>query len=368
MPYMVRKDGTKYLVYKKGPDGEPEGSALGTHDTMMQANDQMAAMHAEEDKPGKQSIKALSMGEERRFGGILIPFGSPDDLDLDGEFFDADTKAVDEWFQQIGAIPFNLDHDKGRQLLKMFGAKFAPDQIFEGPVGRITKLEKTEKGWYAEGIIEAVDKLREAYADYVWSEIQAGKLNFSSGPFQPRVAKSKNGHIDEWPVIEGTGTWRPANPKSTEIIEIQSYKSALKLLRLPTTLPDEELGSEKLSEASVDKASESIDEQSRRVYQAWDEFNKRPELPYEHKWIVERYPDYVIVCEGAEHYKVPYTMNDEEVMFAPEDQWQEVRREWVAVPEESPEMGDMKAKALARLKLIELDVELLNHDLRRNTG
>lgn len=381
MPYMVRKVKGQYCVYKKGPDGEPEGKILGTHESMAEAEDQMAAMHAEEDKPSKSfAMKALSMGEERRFGGILVPFGGPDDRDLDGEWFDGDTKAVDEWFKHQGAMPMLVDHEEARHILNLFGANIPDDVPVEGPVGKITKFIKTDEGWYAEGhMTEASDKLRQAFIDYVWGEVQKGKLNFSSTAFPKRIKKSKSGYIEEWPVIEGTATWRPAQPKKTEI-DVKSYKSALEFLHIPTLPLDEELSSEKQGNSSekVSKASESIDEQSQRVHSAWAELHRRPQ-PTEQTWIVERYPGYVIVCEsGEEYYRVAYTMTDDEVMFAPKSEWEHVKREWVVVPGDSAEDSSdtmmmqsdemSKALALARLKLLNIEVELLHHDLSGVVG
>jgi len=50
MPYMIQKDGNKFKVFKQGADKQPEGDALGTHDTEAQAKDQLAALYANEGK------------------------------------------------------------------------------------------------------------------------------------------------------------------------------------------------------------------------------------------------------------------------------------------------------------------------------
>lgn len=48
MPWMKVKDGDKTKVFKKGEDGEPTGSALGTYDSDADADKQIAALNANE--------------------------------------------------------------------------------------------------------------------------------------------------------------------------------------------------------------------------------------------------------------------------------------------------------------------------------
>lgn len=48
MPYMYVRAGGKVRIHKRGPDGQPEGKALGTHDDMASAKRQMAVLHAAE--------------------------------------------------------------------------------------------------------------------------------------------------------------------------------------------------------------------------------------------------------------------------------------------------------------------------------
>ncbi len=57
MPYMMRKQGDKIGIYKKGPDGEPMGKALGMHDTEEEAMAQMRALHANEKMPMDEARK-----------------------------------------------------------------------------------------------------------------------------------------------------------------------------------------------------------------------------------------------------------------------------------------------------------------------
>jgi len=50
MPYIVRKRNNEHCVFKKGPDGEPEGDSLGCHKTPEEAEAQIAAIWANEQK------------------------------------------------------------------------------------------------------------------------------------------------------------------------------------------------------------------------------------------------------------------------------------------------------------------------------
>ncbi len=48
MPYMIVKKGDRWCVYKKDADDEPVGETLGCHDTEKEAQDQLAALYANE--------------------------------------------------------------------------------------------------------------------------------------------------------------------------------------------------------------------------------------------------------------------------------------------------------------------------------
>lgn len=58
MPYMVMHEGDNWDVYKKGPDGKPEGNRLGRHPSKEKADAQMAAIHANEKTLGEGALAA----------------------------------------------------------------------------------------------------------------------------------------------------------------------------------------------------------------------------------------------------------------------------------------------------------------------
>ena len=45
MPWLIRKQGERYCVYKEGPDGKPTGSARGCHDSRAKAERQRRALY-----------------------------------------------------------------------------------------------------------------------------------------------------------------------------------------------------------------------------------------------------------------------------------------------------------------------------------
>ena len=64
MPYDKKKVNGKWKVFKKLPGGEM-GRILGTHDTEQEANDQLAALYANEKKEGNDlSIKSIILKKE----------------------------------------------------------------------------------------------------------------------------------------------------------------------------------------------------------------------------------------------------------------------------------------------------------------
>lgn len=52
-PYQAIREGDKWEVYKLDEDGKPTGSSLGSHDSQEEANRQVAALYANEDKAGR---------------------------------------------------------------------------------------------------------------------------------------------------------------------------------------------------------------------------------------------------------------------------------------------------------------------------
>jgi hypothetical protein len=309
------------------------------------------------------SVKALRPGE-KRIGGILVPFASPQELDTDGEYFDARTKGVDFFFKSVGAMPSLAHHNRMRDLLTSAGIAIPKDAVLEVPVGRIDVFEKTEKGWYAEAILGVIEKYADWYDEYIealYAGAQAGKLKWSGGamPITKSLRRSPDGHIKSAFVWEGSLTPTPAKPYSTRISALEAAYKSLGL-ELPAALDDEESpAGENPQDATVpewliEKAL-SVDETTRKLYETFvnreraiaESEGRFPAYP------VERYDDHLIVEHGRNHYRVPYTAD---MQFAPYATWTQVKREWMDIPREAT-----KAIKLARAKRILME---LSYDSR----
>lgn len=89
-------------------------------------------------------------------------------------------------------------------------------------------------------------------------------------------------------------------------------------------------------EIELNAKAVSLEEQSSAVRRAFDELMRAgvpvPDdmvyaSPY---WIVEVYPEYVVICENmGDYYRADYTMNAEGVTFTPKDQWVKVEKDWI---------------------------------------
>lgn len=131
-------------------------------------------------------IKAVQ-GEngEWRLEVLGIPFGSPQDRDSDGQFFDADTNVHLDKYPVIPAVYYHGRDPQGKPI----------DPVYLGP----TKYLRTdEKGHWFSVVIEKVKQ----FAERVWEAAKDGSARASSGSAPHLVRIDDNGHIREWPVIE----------------------------------------------------------------------------------------------------------------------------------------------------------------------
>jgi hypothetical protein len=233
----IKEESGRYCVYKIG-----DSEALSCYEALADAQAYLGALEANvEDakmnlrKPHGTQVKAI---DGNRVSGYLVRFTSRDDPDLHGEYF---TKDTNFWLSELSPI----------------GKPIFLDQAFDGkfksiPVGIIDFLKEDEVGIWIEGKLkeraEYEDMLR-GWKDRKWlsdeqikdSEIPllaenielavksffgTGKAQWSSGALPQVVEIADDGHIESWPIIEGTGVFTPAEPNGTEI----KLKSALEQL------------------------------------------------------------------------------------------------------------------------------------------
>ena len=172
----------------------------------------------EQDKYAITGIKAVG---EDRIGGYLVPFGNTIKKDLHDEYFSKNTDLILD-FLPVPVWPILFHHG-------------LDDEVGVKTLGKIDKLEKRANGWWAEGIIDKANK----YRKQILKLIKLGILHWSSGTLPQMVQRSKAGEILRWPLVEGSLTPTPAEPRFTTVAMVKSaYKSAG--IELPEGLLEEE--------------------------------------------------------------------------------------------------------------------------------
>jgi len=172
------------------------------------------------------------LGTDGRVGGYLVVWGSPQQRDLQGEYFTPETDLALEWYAQ-------------RPVLYHHGL----DGTLKGSIiGTIDTLRPDATGLWAEAQLD----LRKRYVRTVLQLVERGVLGWSSGSLPHLVEVEDDGHIKKWPLVEGSLTPSPAEPRKTDVRTIKNYALTIKTaytqlgqdtarLHLPEGLPDEDL-------------------------------------------------------------------------------------------------------------------------------
>jgi hypothetical protein len=192
MPYKVIEEDGEFAVYKLDTEGEPTGKPIGTHNNKENANAQMRALYASENK----AVKMADEGEDW-IEGPGMPFGGPfNGQDIEGEHFSKDTNFAFDWFAER---PLLYQHglDKGTGM---------------SVVGRVKSWAITDLGVWTKAQLDAQNE----YFEAIRQLIQEGKLFFSSGAMRHLVeVNRKSGEIKRWPWVELSLTPTPANLEAT---------------------------------------------------------------------------------------------------------------------------------------------------------
>ena len=147
-----------------------------------------------------------------RIGGYLVTWGEARRPDLQGEYFTRETDVGLDWYEQ-------------RPVLYHHGLDGA---LKAAVIGVIDKLRPDETGLWAEAQLD----LRKRYVRAVQRLVDQGVLSWSSGSLPHLVEVSSTGQITRWPIVEGSLTPTPAEPRHTDV---QTLKSAYKALGLDMT-------------------------------------------------------------------------------------------------------------------------------------
>jgi len=159
--------------------------------------------------PARTAVKMLD--RRGRVGGYLIVWGDEAQRDLQGEFFTPETDLGLDWYPRR---PVLYHHGLDGEL---------------GPVmiGQIEVMTPDDVGVWVEAQLD----MRNRWAQAVLALIERDALGWSSGSLPHLVAIEANGHIRRWPIVEGSLTPTPAEPRYTDAVTV---KAAFQVLGLPT--------------------------------------------------------------------------------------------------------------------------------------
>ncbi|MBI5671107.1 MAG: phage major capsid protein [Chloroflexi bacterium] len=154
----------------------------------------------------QHAVKTINAAEGR-VGGYLIVWGNPAQRDLQGEYFTPDTALGLDWFDRRPVLYHHgLDGEVGPAV-----------------IGVMDTLKADAVGVWAEAQLD----LRQRYVRAVQKLVDRGLLGWSSGSLPHLVEVAGDGHIRRWPIIEGSLTPTPAEPRRTDARTIKSaYEAA----------------------------------------------------------------------------------------------------------------------------------------------
>lgn len=168
-------------------------------------------------------VKALDEGG--RVGGYLVVWGDAARRDLQGEYFTPATELGLDWYPRRPVLYHHgLDGDLGPVM-----------------IGQIEHMQPDETGVWVEAQLD----LRSRWGRAVLDLVQRGALGWSSGSLPHLVEVAADGHIRRWPVVEGSLTPSPAEPRYTDAVAV---KAAFEALGLPT----DRIDSEPIHEQAID--------------------------------------------------------------------------------------------------------------------
>ncbi len=147
--------------------------------------------------------------QEGRIGGYLLIWGESSRRDLQGEYFTPQTDVGLDWYDR-------------RPVLYHHGLDGA---LKAAVIGVMDRLRPDETGLWAEAQLD----LHKRYVRAVQRLVEQGVLSWSSGSLPHLVEVSAAGQIQRWPIVEGSLTPTPAEPRHTDV---QTLKSAYKSLGL----------------------------------------------------------------------------------------------------------------------------------------
>ena len=166
----------------------------------------------------KGSSSCIKMLGQNRIGGYAVIWGSANERDLDGEWFDRDTEEMPDIFKSVGKLPYLYNH--------------AMDGVLKTSViGVVDIIDEDDVGLWYEVQLENANLYAEAFTNLV----NDNKLGTSSGTLSGAVQIEKSGRIARWPIVELSATPTPADPRQRSQHPVHEVKSIFKSIGLDFT-------------------------------------------------------------------------------------------------------------------------------------
>ncbi len=158
--------------------------------------------------PVSTAVKMLS-AEQGRVGGYLVVWGDPTQRDLQGEYFTPQTDLGLDWYPR-------------RPVLYHHGLDDALGPVM---IGQIEAMQPDSTGLWVEAQLD----MHSEWARAVLELVEQGALGWSSGSLPHLVEVDADGRIARWPVVEGSLTPTPAEPRFTDALTVKAAFEALGL-------------------------------------------------------------------------------------------------------------------------------------------
>ncbi len=151
----------------------------------------------------------LVWGASAHRDGGSVEEGQAVQRDLQGQYFTPETDVGLDWYER-------------RPVLYHHGLDGA---LKAAVIGVIDSLIPDETGLWAEAQLD----LRKRYVRAVRRLVDQGLLGWSSGSLPHLVEISADGQIKRWPIVEGSLTPTPAEPRQTDVQTLKSAYTSLGL-------------------------------------------------------------------------------------------------------------------------------------------
>ena len=181
-------------------------------------------------------LRSIKMLGANRVGGYMMLWGSEKAKDLDQEWFTPATEELTTVFKAVGKLPYLYNHATDGTLKTAL-------------VGTIDVMTLDDVGLWYEAQLDQSNK----YLDAIRKLVKQRALGTSSGTLPGARQVAKSGQILRWPVVEGSMTPTPADPRQIAERPIAEIKSAYTAIGLDFPQLDSGKGAENARQSEITK-------------------------------------------------------------------------------------------------------------------